>query len=303
MESLHSRIAHGVRAAQLGLLVNAVLAVVKVLAGLIGNSYALIADGVESGADIFSSLIVWRGLEISGRSADEEFHFGYGKAESLASAIVALMLLGAAGGVAIAAVREIVTPHHLPEPYTLVVLVAVIVIKEAMFRRTMQVATATESNSVQADAWHHRSDAITSVAAFVGISIALVGGNGWESADDYAALLSSLVIGWNGYRLLRPAVSDLMDKAPDREFVDEVTRIATQVEGVLAIEKVAARKVGLGYFIEIHVQALPSLPLHDAHILGGIVKSRLREAKPQILGVLVHMEPYGEPCGDVSSAV
>lgn len=292
VESLQGRIAHGVRAAQLGLLVNAVLAVVKVLAGLIGNSYALIADGVESGADIFSSLIVWRGLEISGRSADEEFHFGYGKAESLASAIVALMLLGAAVGVAIAAVREVVTPHHLPEPFTLVVLVIVIGIKEVMFRRTMQVGSATGSNAVQADAWHHRSDAITSLAAFVGISVALAGGRGWESADDYAALLSSLVIGWNGYLILRPAVSDLMDKAPNREFVDQVTTIALTVPGVLGIEKVAARKVGLGYFIEIHVQALPTLPLHDAHILGGIVKSRLRAENPSILGVLVHMEPF-----------
>lgn len=292
MESLQGRIAQGVRAAQLGLLVNAALAVVKVLTGLIGNSYALIADGVESGADIFSSLIVWRGLKISGRSADEEFHFGYGKAESLASAIVALMLLGAAVGVAIAAVREVVTPHHLPEPFTLIVLVLVMGIKEVMFRRTMRVGSETGSNVVQADAWHHRSDAITSLAAFVGISVALAGGSGWESADDYAALLSSMVIGWNGYCLLRPAISDLMDKAPDREFVDNVTSVALAVAGVLGIEKVAARKVGLGYFIEIHVQALPTLPLYDAHILGGIVKSRLKEAMPSILGVLVHMEPF-----------
>lgn len=292
VESLQGRIAQGVRAAQLGLLVNAALAVVKVLTGLIGNSYALIADGVESGADIFSSLIVWRGLKISGRSADEEFHFGYGKAESLASAIVALMLLGAAVGVAIAAVREVVTPHHLPEPFTLIVLVLVMGIKEVMFRRTMRVGSETGSNVVQADAWHHRSDAITSLAAFVGISVALAGGSGWESADDYAALLSSMVIGWNGYCLLRPAISDLMDKAPDREFVDNVTSVALAVAGVLGIEKVAARKVGLGYFIEIHVQALPTLPLYDAHILGGIVKSRLKEAMPSILGVLVHMEPF-----------
>lgn len=292
VESLQGRISQGVRAAQLGLLVNAALAVVKVLTGLLGNSYALIADGVESGADIFSSLIVWRGLAISGRSADEEFHFGYGKAESLASAIVALMLLGAAVGVAIAAIREVVTPHHLPEPFTLIVLVLVMGIKEAMFRRTLRVGSDTGSNAVQADAWHHRSDAITSLAAFVGISIALAGGRGWESADDYAALFSAMVIGWNGYRLLRPAVSDLMDKAPDREFVDRVTHVASAVEGVLGIEKVAARKAGLGYFIEIHVQALPSLPLHDAHILGGIVKSRLKEEIPPILGVLVHMEPF-----------
>ena len=295
MESLQAKIALGIRAAQLGLLVNAALAVVKVLAGLLGNSYALIADGVESGADIFSSLIVWRGLKISGRSADEEFHFGYGKAESLASAIVALMLLGAALGVAIAAMREVVTPHHLPEPFTLVVLIAVIGIKETLFRRTIDVGNETESSAVRADAWHHRSDAITSIAALVGISIALIGGNGWESADDYAALLSSLVIGWNGWRLLRPAVSDLMDKAPDRDFLDHTIGVAAAVEGVLGIEKVAARKVGLGYFIDIHVQALPELSLYDAHILGGKVKSRLKSSIPSILGVLVHMEPFSEP--------
>src|SRR6185436_18004245 len=145
-------------------------------------SYALVADALESTLDIFSSLIVWGGLRISSRSADEAFPFGYGKAESLATVVVGFLLLGGAVGIAVEAVREILTPHHAPAPFTL----AVVFIKEILFRRVFAVGREVESAAVQADAWHHRSDAITSGAAAVGIAIALIGGPGWEEADDWA---------------------------------------------------------------------------------------------------------------------
>lgn len=280
------------RTAQVGMLVNAVLAGIKLVAGVLGSSYALIADGVESTADIFSSLIVWGGLRIASRSADDDYPFGYGKAEPIAAAVVGLMLIAAAIGIAIESVREIRVPHHAPAPFTLAVLVGVVLVKEGLYRRVFRVGADVGSTAVKADAWHHRSDAITSAAAFVGISIALIGGPGWEPADDWAALLASTIIAYNGIAALRPAVADLMDRAPGEEMLARVSAAATGVRGVCAIEKLKVRKAGLGYWVDLHVQADPGLPLEEAHVLSGMVKSAIRQAVPEVAGALIHMEPY-----------
>ena len=282
----------GIRSAQSGLLVNAFLATIKILAGVVGNSYALIADGIESTADIFSSTIVWSGLRIAARDPDAEYPFGYGKAETLAAATVSLMLLGAAVAIAIEAIREIVTPHHAPAPFTLVVLVLVVLVKEVLFRRVYAVGTEVGSDAVRADAWHHRSDAITSLAAFIGISFAIGGGEGWESADDWAALVASVVIAWNGQRLLRPAIAGLMDRSPEPGIRERIHEIASAVADVRAVEKVIVRRAGTNYFADLHVQADPAMPLRDAHIVSGKVKSAIRSQLPDVRGVLVHMEPF-----------
>lgn len=282
----------GVRSAQLGLLVNTMLAITKFVAGILGNAYALVADAVESAADIFSSLIVWGGLRIASRQADEDYPFGYGKAEPLTAAVVALLLIGAGVGIAVEAVREIRTPHHTPAPFTLAVLVGVILVKEILFRRVIRVGQEVGSTAVKADAWHHRSDAITSAAAFVGISVALVGGPGWEAADDWAALAASGVIVVNAVLLLRPAIQDLMDKSPSGQLLDRIGAAALATSDVRSIEKLMVRKVGLTYFVDLHVQADPAMSLHDAHVLSGRVKTAIRGAVPEVAGVLIHMEPH-----------
>lgn len=280
------------KAARTGLLVNIVLVVVKLVSGVAGHSYALIADAVESSTDIFSSLVVWNGLRLTTRPADDDYPYGYGKAESLSAAIVALMLLGAAIGIAAAAVGEIRKPHHMPAPFTLLVIPLVIVVKEALFRKVIRVGSEIGSQAVKADAWHHRSDAVTSAAAFFGIAIALLGGPGWESADDWASLVAAGVIAFNGIVLLRPAVRDLMDRMPDSPDILQMTAAAQEVEGVRAIEKLRVRKFGTEYFVDLHVQADPGLSLRDAHILSGKVKGAIRAAVPVVAGVLIHMEPY-----------
>lgn len=289
MTSAHQ---HGIRSVQAGLLANALLVMVKLVAGILGHAYALVADAVESAADIFSSLVVWGGLRIAARDPDDDYPFGYGKAEPLAAGLVALMLLGAAFGITVAAVREIRTPHHAPAPFTLVVLVAVILVKELLFRRVLAVGEQVSSTALKADAWHHRSDALTSAAAFVGISVALIGGPGWEAADDWAALAAALVIAVNALRLLRPAIDDLMDRSPGAELSERIAATAVATPDVRAVEKLKVRKAGLGYFVDIHVQADPAMSLHDAHNLSGRVKAAIREALPEVLGVLVHMEPF-----------
>src|SRR6516225_2778304 len=216
----------GIRAAQLGIFINALLAVTKLLAGVVGNSYALVADAIESGTDIFSSLIVMGGLRIARRDPTDEYPFGYGRAETLATAVVALMLIGAAAGIAIEAIREIRTPHHLPAPWTLAVLALVVVVKWVISRRVEKVGAEIDSTAVKADAWHHLSDAVTSTAAFIGISIALWGGPGWEPADDWAALVAAAVIAWNGVAILRTALRDLMDATPGGDIPAEIRRVA-----------------------------------------------------------------------------
>ena len=282
----------GVRAAQLAILVNAGLAIIKLVAGLYGHAYALVADAVESTADIFASTMVMGGLRLSARDPDEQFPFGYGKAEPLAAAVVALMILVAAMGIAVEAIREIRTPHHTPATWTLVVLVAVVVIKWILARRVHTIGAEIGSTAVKSDAWHHLSDALTSAAAFVGISVAIIGGPGWEPADDWAALFASGIIAFNGVNMIRPALDDLMDRTPGADLLAAVRRAAESVAGVLATEKLAARKSGLGYRVTIHVQADPDLSLHEAHILGGKVKGAIMAAMPTVQYVLVHMEPF-----------
>lgn len=289
---MNSSARRGIQSAQVGLLVNTLLAIIKLFAGVLGNAYALIADAVESSADIFSSLIVWGGLRIASKQADDEYPFGYGKAEPLAAAVVSLMLIGAAAGIAVEALREIRLPHHSPAPFTLAVLVGVILVKEVLFRRVSAVGNEVGSTVVKADAWHHRSDAITSAAAFIGISIALIGGPGWESADDWAALVASGVIVVNAIKLIRPAIDDLMDRSPGGHLLERISAAATTTPGVRYIEKLKVRKVGFGYYVDLHVQAEPMMTLREAHNLSGRVKSEIRTAVPEVAGVLIHMEPH-----------
>jgi cation diffusion facilitator family transporter len=292
----------GIRSAQLGLVVNAALAAIKLIAGVVGHTYALVADAVESTADIFSSLIVWGGLQVATRPADEHHPYGYGKAEALAGVVVALMLIGAAIGIAAAALVEIRTPHVTPAPWTLAVLVGVMVVKFALARHVTAVGEAVGSSAVKADAFHHLSDALTSAAAFVGISVALIGSHvygrpGWAAADDWAALFAAGVIMLNGLLLMRPALHDLIDRAPGEEIAVPVRSAAESVPGVRRIEKLFLRKSGLAYFADIHVEADPAMPLRDAHVLSGCVKTAIRAAVPQVANVLVHMEPAQETGG------
>ena len=287
----------GIRSAQVGLLANALLASVKLAAGLLGNAYALVADAAESMADILASLIVWGALAIAAQPADENHPYGHGKAEALAGAAVSLMLVGAAVGIALEAVRQIRVPHALPAPWTLVVLVVVLVVKWMLARRVKKIGADLGSTAVQADASHHLSDAITSAAAFVGISVALIGsraggGARWAAADDWAALFAAGVIFYNGVQLFRPALHDLMDRMPGTDIVEPVALAARAVGGVLAVEKLVVRKAGMQYFVDIHVQADPNTSLHDAHVIAGCVKGAIRHSVPAVAGVLVHMEPF-----------
>ncbi|MFQ5511802.1 MAG: cation diffusion facilitator family transporter [Candidatus Krumholzibacteriia bacterium] len=281
----------GLRLSGLSVAVNVVLAGTKIAAGVVGNSYALVADGIESTADIVSSLVVWSGLRISARPPDRTHPYGHGKAESFAAALVSLALIGAGLVIAAQSIREIRTPHHAPAWYTLLVLLVVITVKETMYRLLSGVGESLGSQSLKADSWHHRSDAITSVAAFLGISIALIGGRGYESADDWGALAACGVILYNGVRLLRPAVDEMMDAAVPQGIEGKVRGIAAGVDGVVAIEKCRIRKSGLGLLMDIHVTVDGDITVRRGHEIAHDVVDRLFASRLKVVDVVVHTEP------------
>jgi cation diffusion facilitator family transporter len=286
-----ARLQRSLRATFLGLAANVTLTIVKFLAGIFGHSQALIADAVESLADIFSSIIVWRGLVVAETPPDDDHPYGHGKAEPLAAAIVSAMLLLAAGWIAYHSLQGIIEPRVAPSAWTLIILIAVIGVKETLFRFVLRESETVSSSAVETDAWHHRSDAITSAAAFIGISIALVGGKGYESADNWAALVASCVIAWNGWRLLRPAFNELMDRAPDRELIENIRTIAKTISGVDDIDKCHVRKMGYQFFVDIHVVVDPQMTVERSHRIGHDVKDKLRGQIPSVRDVLVHIEP------------
>ena len=281
----------GLRLSKIALGLNALLAAVKIAVGVLGNSYVLIADGIESTADIFSSFIVWGGLRVSSIPADENHPYGHGKAEPLAGIIVSLVLLAAGFLIAVQSLKEIMTPHQAPAWFTLPVLLGIIVVKETLFRFAFRAGTSLESTALKSDAWHHRSDALTSAAAFVGISIALVGGKGYESADDWAALAACGVIVWNGLRLLREAMNEVMDASVPHETVAAVRALAGEVEDVVAIDKCRIRKVGLHLALDIHVVVDGGLSVRRGHEIAHSVKDRLLTSPHRINDVTVHIEP------------
>ena len=290
-----NRLKRSLRVTFLGMAVNIVLAAAKLSAGILGNSYALIADAVESMADIFSSIVVWRAVVVAAAPADEDHPYGHGKAEPIAAAIVATILLIAALGIAIQAIREIFTPHAGPAPFTLAILLITILVKEGLFRFVMREGMQIESTVVRTDAWHHRSDAITSLTAGIGISIALVGGRAFGSADSIAAVVGAVIIAWNGWRLLRPALDELMDTAPSKSFTTQIKEIAGQVAGVNAVEKCVVRKMGFHYFVDMHVEVDPQMTVQQAHQIAHQVKDEIREKLPSVYDVLVHIEPSKTP--------
>jgi cation diffusion facilitator family transporter len=271
--------------------VNILLVAGKLAGGFFGHSHALIADAMESLADIISSVIVWRAVVLAAEPPDREHPYGHGKAEAIATAVVSTILLLAALGIAINAGRQVFEPREPPRAFTLYILIGVVVVKELVFRYASQQARLAESGAVKADAWHHRSDAITSLAAAIGISVCLLGGARWVYADDAAALFAAAIIGWNGWLLLRPALDELMDAAPSAVLLAQIRATAAEVAGVQAVEKCQARKTGFQYLVDMHIEVDPEMTVQQGHGIAHQVKSRVREAVPLVNDVLVHVEP------------
>ena len=289
-----NRLHRGLRATLLGLTVNTLLAGGKLAAGFIGHSSALVADGVESVADILSSIVVLQSVVVASEPADEDHPYGHGKAEPIAAAVVSGMMLLAAVWILVAAVAGMIGPRLSPQPFTLVVLVLAVFVKEGLFRFVSREAARTQSSAMRADAWHHRADMLTSLAAAIGITFALVGGPRFASADNVAAMVAAVIIGRNGWYLLLPAVNELMDSSPGRAVVNLIRRAAEGTPGVDAVEKCLARKMGHRYHVEMHVEVDPEMTVRRSHEIAHQVKDRVCTEVPAVSDVLVHIEPRGQ---------
>ena len=286
-ESINS----GISLSGYSVLLNVLLSFVKIFTGISGFSYALIADGIESLLDVLSSLIVWFGLKYSLKPPDKTHPYGHGKAETIAGMVTAIFLIVAATLIAVLSIIEILTPHRTPETYTLVVLGFIIALKELLYQKLSSKSKEVGSKALLNDAWHHRSDALTSLAAFAGISIAIIGGRGYETADDWAALIACLVIYYNGYRLSRSTLSEIMDISASDNFIRKVRNIVQSINGIINVEKCLIRKSGLKYFIDIHITVSGMISVKEGHKIAHIAKDELMQSELPIFDVAIHVEP------------
>lgn len=280
-----------VKAIYFSIIGNALLAAVKFLSGIFGNSYALIADGIESTADIFSSFFVLIGFKYAQRPPDENHPYGHSRIEPLITFLVVAFLVTSATVIAYESIENIRTPHKVPEAWTLIVLAVIIIWKEGSYRYVMRKSKETNSSSLRADAWHHRSDAVTSVTAFIGISIALVFGKGFETADDWAALFASAFILYNAYLIFRPALGEIMDEHRYDDVVENIREVALTVKGIKGTEKCFVRKAGMKYLIELHAIVDGEISVNRGHVLAHKLQDKLQEELPEISHITIHIEP------------
>lgn len=280
-----------IRTTYFSIIGNTSLALIKGLAGFFGNSYALIADAIESTTDIFSSLLVLFGLKYAKRPADENHPYGHGKIEPLITFLVVAFLVTSATIIAYESIQNIQTPHKVPKPWTLIVLGCIILWKEISFRIVLKKSKETNSSSLKADAWHHRSDAITSIMAFIGISIALIFGKGYETADDWAALFASAFILYNSYLIFRPALGEIMDEHLYDDLLEEIREKSIKVKGVVGTEKCFIRKAGMKYHVDLHAIVDGEISVKEGHDLAHNLKDYLRNEIPNLGHVLIHIEP------------
>ena len=280
-----------IRTTYFSIIGNTALALIKGLAGVFGNSYALIADSIESTTDIFASFLVLLGFKYAKRPADENHPYGHGKIEPLITFLVVAFLVTSATIIAYESIQNIQTPHKVPKSWTLIVLGCIIVWKEISFRIVLKKSKETNSSSLKADAWHHRSDAITSIMAFIGISIALIFGKGYETADDWAALFASAFILYNSYLIFRPALGEIMDEHLYDDLLEEIREESIKVKGVVGTEKCFIRKAGMKYHVDLHAIVDGEISVKKGHDIAHNLKDYLRNKIPNLGHVLIHIEP------------
>jgi len=274
-----------------GMVLNVVLGLIKVGGGVLGNAYALVADGIESFSDIAISVLIWAGFKWAARPPDANHPYGHGKAEAVAGLFTSVVVLGASAGVGWHAVNEIRDPRRLPQWWTLVILAGVIAAKVIFSRRLNEVGRDTDSTALGAEAWHHLSDAITSAAAFVGIAIAVTGGQAYAAADGWAALIASAVIAFNGVLIFQKALNEVMDIAVPAKMENDVRALAAHVPGVASLDKCRVRKSGLSYLVDIQIRVPGEMSVREGHGIAHAVKDTLLASRLRVSDVTVHVEP------------
>jgi cation diffusion facilitator family transporter len=275
-----------------GILVNGGLGAAKLAAGVLGHSYALIADACESFADVMGSCVTFYALKKASEPADVDHPAGHGRAETLASAVTALALVGVGALIFWQAALSLNELRRAPSPLTLLVLVPVILIKEQMFNWMRARGKKIGSLAVVADAWHQRSDVVTSLAALTGIIVAWAGGAAWSHADSWAALAASVWLAGTGLWLLGPTLHELMEGSVDPALLQFIEETSRNCPGIAGVDKVWVRKLGMRLMVDLHIEVDPDISVQEGHRLSHEVKAKLQAELPQVRDVMVHVEPY-----------
>ncbi len=275
-----------------GLFSNLALIAIKAVAGILGNSFALLADAVESATDALSSLFLWLGLRYAQRPPDENHPYGHGRLEPLLTFLVVAFLLGSALSIGIQGYFNLKKPQTLPEPFTLLVLVGIIAWKEITFHYIRLKAKKHHSSVLQAEAWHHRSDALSSLFALVGIGLAWILGSDFAWLDEAAAMISALILVLNAYRIFRKAFSEIMDEDVYQPLANRILEIGQGLPFIMGIPTCRIRKLGTRYYVDLHIWVDPTMSVAQSHAHAHALKDCIMADQPHIQDVLIHVEPY-----------
>lgn len=286
---LYSR---AVRATLIGLVVNLGLGVTKLIAGWVGGSFALISDAINSLGDSLSSVVTLGALWYAQTPADDEHPYGHTRVEAVAGAYIAILILITGLYLGVEAVSRLTETRAVPPLWTLWVAGINVGIKEALYWYNRRIASITGSTAMLASAWDHRSDALTSLAVLLGLSVVRYAGPAYGWADAVAALCVVMAILWSGGRLLQQSTGELLDPQADEELVGRVRAVSESIPGVSAVEKLWVRKTGIEYLVDIHIQVDPEMTVDAGHRISHAVKNRLLAQFALVKDVLVHLEPY-----------
>jgi cation diffusion facilitator family transporter len=276
----------------LSILSSLVLATLKAYAGVFGHSDALIADAIESGTDFLASFLVLFGIYYSHKPADDDHPYGHGKAEPLVTFGIVGFLVISATLIAYNGIQNLSKEQPQPEAFTAFVLIGIILWKELSYRYVLGKGKKMNSLSLQADAWHHRSDAISSLIALIGITVGLLFGPGFSKADDWAAIISAFFILYNAYSIFRPALGEILDEHSHHHIVDSIRRLEIDIDGVRRIEKCLVRKTGMVYLVDLHLEVDGELTVTQGHKIAHDFKDHVKKEIPEISDVLIHVEPH-----------
>ncbi|MGO9596596.1 MAG: cation diffusion facilitator family transporter [Isosphaeraceae bacterium] len=289
----HNLYGEVVRATWLGLGANLVLGIAKLTGGVVGRSYALISDAVNSLGDVFTSVAVLLAFRVAQKPADDEHPYGHTRAEAIAGSNIAVLVIVSALLVGYGAIRGLVDhPREIPPVWTLAIAGANVIIKEALYQYNFRLGRRAGSIAIIANAWDHRADALSALAVLAGLLVVRLGGDRFLAIDALAGLFVVAVILTSAVRLLWSSAQELMDAQADPAFVEQIRAVAAAVEGVKRIDKLWVRKSGLEYLVDIHTQVDAGKTVDEGHRISHLVKDELLDRFTNLRDVLVHLEPY-----------
>lgn len=280
------------RVAVTSMLVNGGLAIAKIATGIVGNSSAVVSDGVESGADVLASGLVFVGLVIAAKPPDEQHPYGHGRVETLSALVVGLMLVISGSLISARSLEHAWEPQPVPAAYALWPVAASIVIKSVLSFTKRRYSRKLRSSALEADAWNDTVDILSGATAFVGLGLTLLNPVRFAAADHIGGSLVGLIVIFLGVRVVRDTTLQLMDTMPDAQSMDRIRNVALSVPGARGIEKCYARKTGLQWHVDLHLEVDPELSVYESHEIATQVRIKVKETLDWVADVLVHVEPY-----------